>query len=223
MKKKPIIVELLEHIGLSAVRIGILAIFILVSAAGIEKAFNIPLYSDLVYLKDCYIRKVPYILTNLTEPNDITLYDSIDKELADAFYEDATVKVLNNKEFDALLLKWHYSNKPNSAVGLCVHPENTIYLRDKGAFYNYSLTLVHEYAHYASRNKGYANNIESEVIIKDEMQQLKKAVPGIGENIEEYKAETFAYYILLPDMLKKLAPATYEYHDKEYQRLLNES
>ena len=223
MKKKPFIVVLLEPLGSLIAKIAIVTTILVICAAGIEKIFDVPIYSDMMYLKDCYVHKVPYIITNLSDPDEITLYDYIDKDLADAFYADATVKVVNGSEFKDVLEKWYGNSDLKSAVGLCVHPEKTIYLRDKGSAYNYSLTLVHEYAHYIVRNCGYAAETEFDESMQEEMHQFKKAAPSIGDSIEEYKAETFAYYILLPEMLEKLAPSTYQYHNNEYQRLLDES
>ncbi len=70
--------------------------------------------------------------------------------------------------------------------------------------------------------RGYACDAEFYKIAEREMKQLKKAYSNVAISFEEYKAETFAYYILLPEMLKKAAPDTYEYHDVHYRELLNE-
>jgi len=225
MKKRSLIIVLLEPVYRLLLKAVILTILIVTVAASVEKIFDIPVYSNMAYVANCYIQKASYVLSNLERPAEVNLYNYVDNKLAADFYDNADIVVLNKKAFNEVIEKYFPSkdNRPSSAIGLCIHDENKIYLLDKGPIYNYSLTLIHEYAHYIAWEKDYASDKNFDVIADREMQQFSMAVPYTGKSIEEYKAETFAYYILLPEMLRKMAPDTYEYHNEKYQELINES
>lgn len=188
-----------------------------------EQTIKISFFSDIIYIKDCYVKKIPYTLKNLSAADELTLYDYLDKKLVDDFYADnGSLTILSKKDFNkfAIDTEGYFNLTRITSLAYYVIPKKIIYIKNNGSLTDYSLTLVHEFGHYLSMEKGYARDEAFIEIANKEMKQLKKAFPYVGTNVEEYRAETFAYYILLPELLKDAAPETYKYHDTYYRELL---
>ena len=191
----------------------------------LEKTTGITAFTEIACVTKCHVEKIQYILSNLSPADEISLDNYIDKKIIEEFHDcKGQVSILDRKEYTSTYNEayGHFRARLTATVGFYRKSVNTIYICDKGSIFDYSITLVHEFAHYLSFVKGYARDAKFDEIAERERLRMTFIAPYVATSVEEYRAETFAYYILMPDLLKAAAPETYAYHDREYKGMINE-
>lgn len=137
-------------------------------------------------------------------------------------------KVIYENNFDIEYIdndKMYYlvtgSNKCDGSVyeGLTIFDKHKIYINTAIApgVNNHSI-LVHEVGHVLDYSKNFISNQDKfkEIFNSESSNLLEYSFAGyITERTDEYFAESYAFYIIKPDLLKSICPMTFEFFENE--------